>query len=264
MATATGVKGRAQSGVIGFLRKKLKKTDLLFLILIAAIFGLYLLDAELFYLMLAHFALILLAGIGYTLINRNESVGKYGLFFKSFILLIFASIPAYIILLQSVAVPSSIKMFLLIPNILFAVPPLVKLSFELFSEIPGKRYKVWDFEPNQQMPDFDMLDMSVVRIIQFSLKRHPSDNQRTTIRAKGLPGMKFKDFFHVFLVEYNEKNGEHPIILYDRTKNTFLWQFLQKKNWLSSSYIDPDLTLAENGIGENATIIGYRIRKQDA
>lgn len=262
MVTASGIKGRAKSGVIGFLRKKLQKTDLLFLILLPAIFGLYLLDIELELMMVGHFSLVLIAATAYTIINRNESIQEYSLFFKSLILLIFASIPAYIIMMQSVAIPPGVKIYLLLPNMLFALPPLVKLSYEFFRDIPGKYYKTWDFNPEREMPDFDMLDMSVVRIIQFSIKRHPRDNTPTSIRAKGLPGMKFSDFFHIFLVEYNEKNGEHPIILYDRNKNTFLWQFIKKNNLFSTTYIDPDLTMEENGIEENTIITGYRIRKE--
>lgn len=261
MLSASGIKGKAKSGIIGFLRKKLQKSDLLFLILLSTVFGLYLLDIELQFMMIGHFSLIIIFAIIYTIINRNESVMEYGFFFKSCILLLFSSIPAYIIMMQSVAIPPGVKIYLLLPNILFILPPLVKLSYEFFTDIPGKYYKTWDFDPDRQMPDFDMLDMSVVRIIQFSIKRHPRDQVLTSIKAKGLPGMKFSDFFHIFLVEYNEKNGEHPIILYDKNKNTFLWQFIKKNNFISRTYIDPDLTMSENGIEENTLITCYRKRK---
>jgi len=264
MLSTGSLQGRSKSGLISVLKKHIEKKDLLLVLALVFTHTLYEIEGNLSYILLLHGFIALLVGIFFTILNRDKSILSYRLFIKALIMVLFVLAGAIPMLIYVFKLPLSF-IFSIIPlNLIFLLPVSTKLCAEHFLNIPKSDYKLWDYHPEKDLPDFDMIDMSTIIVVELKIKRHPSDQQLAIIKAKGLPDMRLGDFFHVFVTEYNEKMGSSPIIIFDRNKNTFMWEFFKEGIPLFSNRLDPDLSLAENNVLENQTIIAKRARKSSS
>jgi hypothetical protein len=143
--------------------------------------------------------------------------------------------------------------------IFFPLPFFIILAFQFFISIPGKKYKLWYYPLDQQMPDLDLLDLSKVLVIQFEFYKAPNDRDITNFKAKAPYEMPFGQLFFIFINDYNERNPHSLIKVTDEKHQPYAWTFYKKTSkWKSPQYVDPDLSFRENLITNNDIIFCNR------
>jgi len=80
------------------------------------------------------------------------------------------------------------------------------------------------------------------------------------IKIKAPERMELGHYFMSFIEQYNLRNPEKEIQIYDERGSLYGWVFYLKKPWYASSVIfDAEVTINDNGIRENQIIIAERI-----
>jgi hypothetical protein len=99
-------------------------------------------------------------------------------------------------------------------------------------------------------------------VIGFEIAKKTADSQKTFFRAKAPETIRLGELYYHFLNDYNEVQSESTIAFTDNTGQACEWWFrLKKKWWQSQRILDPDLSVRENGIQENAVIICERFNR---
>jgi hypothetical protein len=151
----------------------------------------------------------------------------------------------------------------LIPALLFIAPTFVMIAFNYFIEIPEAVYKAWDFPAPGTLPDPTDQEMADPIIVNFEIRKHCEDAHRTIFKAKAPKFMKFGKLFYFFISDYNVKNSNNPILMSDCNEQPYKWIFYRPSNILIGKiHIDPEMTVSENRIKENSSVICERINIQ--
>lgn len=143
--------------------------------------------------------------------------------------------------------------------VMFLAPTWIYATFKTAVSIPAKIYKTWAFPEMgtfSEPKDDEFRDMVVITFVFF---KNPNSSIRTEFRAKSPIRMDFGRLFYHFVNDYNTRNSDSPIDLFDQEGNPQNWVFYLKPNWYGASkYIDPELTMYMNGIQEDSTVICLR------
>jgi hypothetical protein len=146
-----------------------------------------------------------------------------------------------------------------LPGFFFLAPTFVLIAFNYFIKIPSKVYLAWDFPAPGTLPDPKDSEMAEPIIINFEIRKSLEDN-RTVFKAKAPKAMDLGKLFYFFINDYNSRNPNNPILISDSENKRFKWTFYQSGNiFQGKKYLDPEITIAENRIKENASIICERI-----
>lgn len=154
--------------------------------------------------------------------------------------------------------------FYLFPTaILFFAFPLLAISvFDFAMAIPQEEYKKWIYPIKMEIPDMDKIDFQNSYVLTFEVYKKDNERLPTFMKFKApLTSISFGDLFYMYLYEYNERNREGQIEVFDRNQVSYSWLFYVKpKHWWNSKVmVDPSLTIRENKIKENGIIIPYRV-----
>ena len=145
---------------------------------------------------------------------------------------------------------------------LFLFPMLTISTFDFAVNIPPAIFKKWRYQENIIPPESLDFSTSQIIIITFELRKSVRDRDNTSIKFKAPQDrLSFGELFLFYMTEYNERNRENSIQYLDETLRPYDWHFYIKpsKWWQSRDYIDPSLTIRENKILENMTIISERV-----
>ncbi len=192
-----------------------------------------------------------------TIALENKNAGKilftmalcffgYGLFALSFKLFFQDAFP---------------RVFLL-PAFFFIAPTFVIIAFNNFIKIPSRVYKAWDFPPPGTLSDPNDNEMADPIIVNLEIRKQSTGN-RTVFKAKAPKGMDLGRLFYFFIMDYNSRHPDNPIVIDDTDKKPFKWSFYLTPNIFSGkTYFDPEISISENKIKENASVICERIISQ--
>ena len=139
---------------------------------------------------------------------------------------------------------------------IFLLPFTIANAWAVFSEIPERRYKYWSF-PLQQ-PEKRTMPLVNRMPVRLRMKRRYADGTAevffTTVPVRIQLGL----LFYYFLLD----NKDGPAIEYrDETEQPYEWEFyVHSAAGIVKKHLDPGLTLSENAVGANATIIARRIK----
>jgi hypothetical protein len=147
--------------------------------------------------------------------------------------------------------------------IFFLVPFLVVKCFDFMLMIPAEVYPMWYFpagEVDLEIPE-DVMDDESIIVVEFQMARALSDDAETIKSRSKLPlKLEFGRFFPIFLDQYNDRNAGTQIEFLDGSKQPYGWNFYIKPKWYQSPrYINPDITIRENGVKENDIIVAERV-----
>ncbi len=147
--------------------------------------------------------------------------------------------------------------------ILFLVPFLVVKCFDFMLMIPEEVYPMWYFpsgEVDLEIPEDAMDDESII-VVEFQMARALDENAELIKSRSKLPlKLEFGRFFPIFLDQYNDRNAGTQIEFLDENKQPYGWNFYIKPKWYQSArYINPDITIRENGVRENDIIVAERV-----
>lgn len=166
----------------------------------------------------------------------------------------------------------AISLLLAASPISMFIPVLLNETFNQALKIEPKKYKVWEFPQNyiEKQPTWNH-DRLVYSNISF--RRKENENYVTTIKAKLPKEAYFGELIYLFIRDYNDnKSPDKPIGQLTQSEGTKGWLFRMynkehkgiKKLWTKKSvFLDPDLTIEDNGIEEDCHIYFERIQNQD-
>lgn len=143
----------------------------------------------------------------------------------------------------------------------FIVPQVFYYCYLQFISIPFDIYKTWQFNENQQLPNFDGIDFDRLMVLNIELTKNLEEGNRFLVKAKTLPsGVNFGDWFYRVVDDYNHKNPNSIIHLKDAGNEPYYWIFYVKKSFFSMrKYIDFEKDIEANNISENDVIICKRV-----
>lgn len=143
---------------------------------------------------------------------------------------------------------------------LYLIPFLMKSTFDAYWNVPQLEYRLWYYPVGMDVPnplDYDLSDH--MKIIAFEFEPEP-DATPLNIKIKAPERMELGHYFMSFIEQYNLRNPEKEIKIYDPRGELYGWIFYLKKPWYSSTTIfDAEMTINDNGIRENQIIIAERI-----
>lgn len=181
---------------------------------------------------------------------------------------------AFSLILFTIVVFSSLQYFLrdkdfmffpmLISTLWFFVPVVLLYTFEAAYKIPLPEFATWYYPVDNpiELPD-EKLNEKIL-VIAFEITKNANDAGKTNFRAKGPEAMVLGDLYYHFLNDYNDVQSETPIEYTDKENFPYEWWFRIKAKWYQKQRIlDPALSIKENQVKENSTIICERIIIQD-
>ncbi|MBK9733161.1 MAG: hypothetical protein IPO83_18055 [Chitinophagaceae bacterium] len=146
--------------------------------------------------------------------------------------------------------------------IIFPLPWLLEKSFNMAISIPPERYKEWLFPTRTIVPD-ESIDRSRYAAVTIVLPKKYGDSMNSNLQGKAFYEIKLGDMFYFYIQEWNYKYPNDKIQYLDDENKSFGWYFyIKDKWWQSKRYLDPDLTIYQNGIRINQIIKGERVKLQ--
>lgn len=145
--------------------------------------------------------------------------------------------------------------------LIFIVPLIFYYSYIQFISIPFDIYKTWQFDPDQKVFNFKGVDFDQLMVLNVELSKVVDDHQRFNIKAKTLPTeITFGDWFYRVVDDYNFKNANSKIELFDENGKAYYWIFYVKKSFFSMrKYIDFEQDIVSNQLTENEYVICKRV-----
>jgi hypothetical protein len=140
----------------------------------------------------------------------------------------------------------------------FLLPSIIFHSWLIFENFPEKQYKVWNNFENVSNTGVTIYLNSISVNIKFTRKYFDINEE---VFAATLPmHQPFGKLFNRFLVNLNE---EEPVEFLDEKQTFYGWIFFAESiGGYGKRYIDPDLSLEENKIKENSTIVAKRVKRR--
>jgi hypothetical protein len=146
-----------------------------------------------------------------------------------------------------------------LPAFFFIVPTFVIIAFNYFEMIPVKVYKVWLFPAPGTLADPSDSEMTDPLIVNFEIRKQSSDDH-TVFKAKAPRSMKLGRLFYFFIMDYNSRHPDNPIVISGGENEPFKWSFCLSAGLLAGKRrLDPEMSVSKNGIKENASVICERI-----
>lgn len=144
---------------------------------------------------------------------------------------------------------------------IFILPLIFYYSYLQFISIPFDIYKTWQFDPDQKAYNFKGVDFDQLMVLNVELSKKVDDDQRFNIKAKTLPTeITFGDWFFRVVDDYNFKNPNSKIQLFDDNGKAFYWIFYVKKSFFSMrKYIDFEQDILNNKLTENEYVVCKRV-----
>lgn len=141
------------------------------------------------------------------------------------------------------------------------IPFAFRHGYLSYISVPTKIYKVWYLDTNRPEPDFDKINVNKILLLAIEFIKNVNSSEFTNMRVKAPVDMLFCDWFQSFLLNYNEKYFESPIQFQYLDGTSMGWIFYYKNGFFSGKkFIDPDLTIRQNGLTEQFTIIAERVK----
>ena len=140
------------------------------------------------------------------------------------------------------------------------VPLLFHWAYGAFLEIPPEVYKVWQYQPHAQELDLEGVDFNRLMVIEVEFSREATDENLLKVKAKAPAEVVYGDWFQKFISDYNSKFSGSPISFIAPDHSSYTWIFYAKPTFFRKRrYIDPDLSIAQNKIREDKTIVCKRV-----
>ena len=145
----------------------------------------------------------------------------------------------------------------------FIFPSLFSETYKRYMDIPLEVHKTWYYSHSETLSDFEYMDYNKLMVMELEFFKQVNDKNSTKVKVKAPDNLAFGIWFQKFIVDYNVKFPVTPIELKDGEKGgNFGWIFYVKRSFfLPRKYVDFELTIPQNGIGEKHTIIAKRVSK---
>jgi len=140
------------------------------------------------------------------------------------------------------------------------LPTLFWWSYVAILRIPPEIYKVWKYP--EQPKELVMVDIDYHKLLVLELEiyKDMSDSRPVKVKVKAPENMVFGDWFFKFIGDYNLKFPKKPVAFAEDGKGSYEWIFFFRTSLLKRhAFIDPDLSIIQNGLDEKVTIYAKRV-----
>jgi hypothetical protein len=142
------------------------------------------------------------------------------------------------------------------------VPFLFYRSFIYLVWIPAPVYKKWYYNVDDEVEiNEEMFADKNITVLKYSIQRtvaNPKDI--LDLRLKSSLRIELGKMIKLGIDENNDKNVGKEIEYSDEFSQPYGWNFYIQPKWYQGArYLDPDLTIAENGLKEGEVIVIERI-----
>lgn len=142
----------------------------------------------------------------------------------------------------------------------FLVPLVFWWTYVSMASIPSEIYTVWYYPSGETWIDLDHLDFDRMKVLEIELFKFPEDVTPLKVKVKAPPNMQFGTWYKKFIDDYNQKFPAAGIRYAAGGAAPYGWIFYIKKNFFRRKrFIDPALSLEENGVNEKAPIFARRV-----
>jgi hypothetical protein len=155
--------------------------------------------------------------------------------------------------------------FLLYPIVLsallFFVPLLIFHSFQAAYDIPPARFPTWKYPLFEAEKSTD-IDRGSGRelIFRFEVAEKATDSRKSYFDVRAPETWQLGTLFYCFLDEYNDPKNKTSIEYIDKEDEPYEWWFYKKRKWYQMRKIlNPEFSIRESGIKENAVIVCERL-----
>ncbi len=139
----------------------------------------------------------------------------------------------------------------------FVLPQIIALSWELFTGISSTDKNLWYTTKLSQGAAAFIYGMT----LKIKVPVKTSDRKKKVFSTKAPLSMKLGEFFDHFVIIQNNK-WRHKIEISEGDLREFGWKFYEENlGGLVRRRLDPDMSLVENGVKENSTIVALRVYK---
>ncbi|MCU0377150.1 MAG: TssN family type VI secretion system protein [Bacteroidales bacterium] len=153
---------------------------------------------------------------------------------------------------------TAFPLYYFMPAFFFLAPTFVYIAFSKFIEIPLKVFKTWKFPSPGTLPDPSDSEMADPIIVNFEISKQCAE-KRTVFKAKAPKGMNLGKLFYFFIMDYNSRHSDNPIMITDSNNKTFGWSFYLTPSIIHGrTHLDPEVSVSGNRIKENASVICER------
>jgi len=144
----------------------------------------------------------------------------------------------------------------------FVFPSLFYETYKKYMDIPLEVHNIWKFSHEVDLSHFEYMDYNKLMVLELEFVKQLNDGISTKVKAKAPDNVQFGTWFQKFLLDYNVKFPATPIELKNEDGD-FGWIFYIKRSFfLPRKHVNYDLTIPENGIKENHTIIIKRVTEK--
>jgi len=145
------------------------------------------------------------------------------------------------------------------PGFCFLAPVFIVTAFDHFTDIPVSVFRAWNFPPPGTLSDPTDSEMADPVIINFKIRKRLTDSY-TVFKAKAPNGLTLGRLFYYFIMDYNSRYPDNPIIINEGENSCFKWSFQMTNSILSGKIrLDPEISISENRIKENASVTCDRL-----
>ena len=145
----------------------------------------------------------------------------------------------------------------------FVFPSLFNETYRKYMDIPLEIYKIWYFSQTKDLSEFEYMDYNKLMVLELEFSKQVEDDTPTNVKVKAPDNLAFGVWFQKFILDYNVKFPATPIELAGK-EDDFGWIFYMKRSFfLPRKHVDPDLTISENKIKEQHTIIAKRSAREE-
>jgi hypothetical protein len=164
-----------------------------------------------------------------------------------------------VFLLYKLVIKDPFPWIFLSPGFCFLAPVFIVIAFDHFNDIPVRVFRAWNFPPPGTLSDPNDSEMADPIIINFEIRKGINDDC-TVFKAKAPKGLTLGRLFYYFIMDYNSRYPDNPVLINEGENSYFKWTFLMTGSIFSGKvYPDPDLTISDNKIKENSSITCERV-----
>lgn len=146
---------------------------------------------------------------------------------------------------------------------MFLLPFLLLNTAQRAVSIPQKIYKKWYYptDPSEMEVSDDIWSSGNTVFVKFVLTHSPENPEEQVLTGQVPQSLEFGLFFANLLADWNDRHPGSQIKALDQVNVPYAWNFyIERPGFFGSrDYIDPSMSIRENGISEQDRVIAERV-----
>ena len=144
--------------------------------------------------------------------------------------------------------------------ITFILPTFIYLLYNASISIPVALYDKWYYPLTKKYRTASINEFKNMIVLNLYFYKDDKETHITKFKVKAPMNMNYGRLFYFFLIEYNEKNHDKNVKIFNKNKDPYGWCFYTKPKWYAfTKRVDTELTVENNNLKDNDSIICQRM-----